>query len=427
MIVEWKCQTISQISSVFRSTEIDMTVADEISGFTLLSQDLLLGFGGLGEGMCLQQAKDGRRIMWLAHEGPPKSFTAVDVSDPRKPKVVVQTNLPHKRIRSNSLEICDDLMVVAYQVLEPGLKPAGFELFDIAVPERPRSIGFFDCSGPHSRGVHQVWFVDGKHVHFAGGAADFTPRNQLDDQPYRIVDVSNPSKPFEVGRWWMPGTREGDKEDAPVRLPIDSGFRAHNTNVFPERPDRAYVGYLDGGGFILDISSLDSPNVISKFCPHRPYPGFTHTVLPLFSRGLLVVADECVMDDGADWPKLTWILDARNETNLVPISTLPMPPLEMFGNKGGRFGSHNLHENRPGPTSFRSDTLIFATFFNGGVRVFDTTNPLQPREVAAFVPAAPDGSRVGAAQINDVYVDENGLVYAVDRFGGGLYTLEPTF
>ena len=31
-----------------------------------------------------------------------------------------------------------------------------------------------------------------------------------------------------------------------------------------------------------------------------------------------------------------------------------------------------------------------------------------------------------AAMINDVYVDENRLVYAVDRFAGGLYVLELT-
>jgi hypothetical protein len=31
---------------------------------------------------------------------------------------------------------------------------------------------------------------------------------------------------------------------------------------------------------------------------------------------------------------------------------------------------------------------------------------------------------VGAIQINDVYVDENAIVYAVDRHTGGLYVLE---
>src|SRR5262245_57504077 len=61
--------------------------------FKLLSHNLLQGFGGMGEGMSIDIAKDGRRIMWLAHESAPKNFTAVDVSDPRKPKVVCQTDL----------------------------------------------------------------------------------------------------------------------------------------------------------------------------------------------------------------------------------------------------------------------------------------------------------------------------------------------
>jgi len=82
-----------------------------------------------------------------------------------------------------------------------------------------------------------------------------------------------------------------------------------------------------------------------------------------------------------------------------------------------------MHENRPGP-AYRSDEIIFATFFNAGVRVFDTKNPFQPEEIAYFVPATPKDSRVDSVQINDVYVDENQIVYAVDRFAGGLYILE---
>ena len=73
--------------------------------FKLLAQHKLDGFGGMGEGMSIQIAPDGRRIIWLAHESAPKNFTAVDVSDPRKPKVVVQTDLPQAYMRSNSLEI----------------------------------------------------------------------------------------------------------------------------------------------------------------------------------------------------------------------------------------------------------------------------------------------------------------------------------
>ena len=73
-----------------------------------------------------------------------------------------------------------------------------------------------------------------------------------------------------------------------------------------------------------------------------------------------------------------------------------------------------------------SDTIVVGTFFNGGVRAFDLSDPFRPREVAAYVPAAPAGSRAGAIQINDVFVDDRGIVYAVDRLIGGLYVLEMT-
>ena len=170
-----------------------------------------------------QIAPDGRRIIWLAHESAPKNFTGVDVSDPRKPKVVVQTDLPQAYMRSNSLEITGNIMAVAYQCQKVGQKPAGFELFDISEPEKPKSIAFFDCSGPHSRGVHQLWFCDGEYVHMASGAADFEPTHPHDDQFYRCIDVRNPSKPTEVGRWWLPGTRKGDNVTPPPRHPARQG------------------------------------------------------------------------------------------------------------------------------------------------------------------------------------------------------------
>jgi hypothetical protein len=394
----------------------------------LIAHHALEGFGGMGEGMALQATRDGRRILWLAHESAPKNFTGVDVTDPRAPRVVVQTELPHAKMRSNSLDVVGDVMAVAYQTSTVGLKPAGFDLFDVSVPEQPKRISHFDASGPHSRGVHAVWFVDGEYVHVASGAEDFQPRNPLDDQCYRIVDVRNPAKPVEAGRWWLPGTRVGDAAPPPTRLDpkFDAGFRAHNTNVFPVRPDRAYVGYLDAGAVVLDISDKARPKLVSQWRYSPPFNGFTHTVLPLFDRGLLVVSDECIQDDGADWPKLVWVVDARVEANLVPIATFPAPPYEAFAKRGGRFGAHNLHENLPVPTSWRSDQIIVGTFFNAGVRAYDISNPYQPQEVAYFVPGAPRMSPVGAVQLNDVYVDERRIVYTVDRHVGGLYILEMT-
>jgi hypothetical protein len=240
--------------------------------------------------------------------------------------------------------------------------------------------------------------------------------------------VRNPSKPHEVGRWWLPGTRVGDSVPPPERLPGKfHGCRAHNTNVYPERPDRAYVCYVDGGMFILDISDKANPKQIGHWSNSPPYHGFMHTAVPLFDRGLMIVTDESTSDAAADWPKLVWVLDIRDESRPVPISTLPLPPVEAFANRGGRYGSHNIHENPASPTAWKSDTIVLGTFYSAGVRAFDISNPYQPQEVGYYIPETPVGSPKGAIQLNDVFVDERGIVYTVDRFVGGLYVLEMDF
>jgi hypothetical protein len=413
------------LSMTTKSTDLASRADKPMSlNMKLLSQHELDGYGGMGEGMSMQRTADGRRILWLAHESGPKNFTGVDVTDPREPKMVVQTELPGPKMRSNSLDVVGSTLAVAYQTSARGAKEAGFELFDVSVPEKPRSISFFSCAGPASRGVHQLWFVDGEFIHASSGAPDFTPRNPADDQIYRSFDVRNPSRPVESGRWWLPGLEMGDPVPAPARHApgFDSGFRTHNTNVYPERPDRCYIGYVDAGVVVLDISDRARPQMLCHWDPSPPFPGFTHTVLPIFARDLLVVSDESVKDNAADWPKLVWVLDYRAENNPVPISTFPMAPRDAFGKRGGRFGAHNLHENQPG--SFRSDDIVIGTFFNGGVRAFDISDPYRPEEVAYYVPAAPKLAPTGAIQLNDVYVDDRGIVFTMDRHVGGLYALE---
>jgi hypothetical protein len=219
---------------------------------------------------------------------------------------------------------------------------------------------------------------------------------------------------------------KGDDAPPPKRLPKahDAGFRAHNTNVYPERPDRCYLGYLDGGIMVLDIADRARPKLISSWRNSPPYNGFAHTVLPLFGRDLLVVTDESIKDDGKDWPKLVWLLDARDETNLVSLSTLPVTGVRPLLHAGGRCGAHNVHENPPVKGAWRSEDYVLGTFFNAGVRVYDVRDAYQPREVAWYIPPTPEGSSRPTAQINDVFVDDRGIVFAVDRHAGGLYALE---
>ena len=385
----------------------------------------------MGEGMSIQIAPDGRRIIWLAHESAPKNFTAVDVSDPRKPKVVCQTDLPQGYMRSNSLEITDQVMAVAYQCQKVGQKPAGFELFDISKPENPKSIAFVDCSGPFSRGVHQLWFADGEYVHMASGAADFEPTHPLDDQIYRCFDVRNPSKPTEVGRWWLPGTRKGDNEPPPARHQkpaLDKGNRAHNTNVYPQRPDRMYLAYLDAGMFIMDISDKSKPKPISplrqlaalhRLHPHhraavRSRPGGHDRRVDLRQRRRLAEAD----------------LDPRRPRREQSGPDLDLPDAEPGRLQDPRRPlrrAQHPREHAAARRSWQSDQIILGTFFNGGLRAYDISNAYQPKEVATFVPPGPALSKYASIQLNDVFVDEREIVYTVDRFSGGLYILEMDF
>ena len=403
------------------------THAQEIHNMRLISHDRLNGFGNIGEGVHLYQDRSSRRILYMAHESAPKDITGVDVTDIANPKVIVQTDLDYPHLRSNSLSIVDDIMLVAYQSQQPGQSGARAWASTTSATWRSRGAsGSSTQAGPYSRGCHVLWWVDGDYAHLSTGAADFQPRDQKDDQLYMIVDVSDPTSPKEAGRWWLPGTREGDDAPPPRRNPyFDAGHRLHNANVYPERPDRAYCAWIDGGTNILDISDVANPSVRSANSTLRPTSPASRTRrMPLFGRDLMVVTQESVRTGGEDHPKLVWMVDIKDETNPVIISTFPTPDLEDYFGRPGRYGAHNIYENQPGPTCYKSETLIYGTFFNGGIRVYDTTNPFRPEEVAYFVPQVPEGATANG--INDVFIDENGILYVVDRLQGGLYILELT-
>jgi hypothetical protein len=149
--------------------------------------------------------------------------------------------------------------------------------------------------------------------------------------------------------------------------------------------------------------------------------------LQLPGRGLAVVADEATSNRCAKGLAYTWVLDVRAPENPVTIATLPTPTGDDFCNKGGKFGPHNLHENRPG--SFQSESLIFATYHNAGVRAFDISNAHEPKEVGYFIPPAPErivDIRPGAelvVQSTDVFAASDGTLYVTDT-NGGLSVLE---
>lgn len=396
-------------------------------GVKLIAHSDLNGAPNTGEGMALKVEASGRRILYVAHEHPPAAYSAFDVSDPRDPQLVWQIPVPHDRARGNSLALHGDTLLLAWQTREPGMQPAGFDVYDVSEPAAPRKISFFDTSGPHSIGVHFVSLMDGRYAHISTGAVDFEPNHPADHQFYMMVDLEDRSNPREVGRWWVPGQRKGDGAEPLKRHPdpYDFAFRVHHTLSYPERPDRAYLGYIDAGLVILDIADRGSPKLVSRLDYHPPFPGFTHTVVPIFERGIAVVTDEATGDEGIDWPKRLWIVDIREETNPVIISSFPTPDgFEELHRIGGRIGAHNIHENEPVAGSAQLKETVVASWFSAGMRIYDITDPFRPEEIGAFLPETPDGQR--GCRISDVFVEDRGIIYAADRARGGLYVLEYT-
>ena len=391
------------------------------SNMQIIGHSDLNGAGHGGEGLALRQYPDGRRVLFLAHESAPMCVSIIDVTKPKDPRVITQIPNPAPQLRCNSLGLSGTTMTVAHQTEKPGQPGAGMEVWDVADPAHPSKIAFFDTSGPHSRGVHYLWFVDGHYAYLSTGAKDFVPKDQLDDQMFMIVDMSDPRHPKEAGRWWLPGTRVGDTEPSPPRVSIDSGIRMHTPIVPADRPDRAYVGWIDGGWVILDISDKTHPKLVAHRAWQSQDVGFAHTVLPLLSRGLAIQTEEAVETNCKDWPKRDWVWDISNEKAPVALSVMPPPAnFEALCKQGGRFGSHNIAQNRPDPTARRLTQTVVGSFFNGGVRAYSIADVHDPKEIGFIIDAPPKENASHSIQINDVYVDENGLIYANDRFSGGL-------
>jgi hypothetical protein len=110
-----------------------------------------------------------------------------------------------------------------------------------------------------------------------------------------------------------------------------------------------------------------------------------------------------------------------------PGYVLPVPPkgapYKNFCEKGGRFGPHNVNQEIHLPDVERPGNLIYLTYFNGGLRVYDIKDPLLPVESGWFIPPQPS-ERAGplprdlVTQTEDVLVDSRGYIYVTDKQWG---------
>lgn len=403
--------------------------------------DYAHGFGFLGHSD--QGGRpDGCQIMvergfaYVAHAFQ-QGFSVIDVRDPRAPQAVGFVPAP-PGTWSVHLQAADDLLLVVNakdlfadtefttesdyygrSVGDPALQAArgyaaGLRVFDISTPGSPREISFMPVEGV---GLHRLWYTGGRWAYASALLDGFT------DYILVTIDLADPLRPEIAGRWWLPGMNR----EAGERPSWDAETWRYGLHHAIVSGDTAYASWRDGGLTLLDVSDRSTPSLLSWKNWTGRVGGATHTALPLPGRELLVVADEGIADDAADGVKRTWIFDVQDPADPISISTLPDPDEVDYTAKGGHSGPHNLHENRPG--SFQSETLVFATYQNAGLRAFDIRDPFRPREVGAWVPPAPERmvdtrpGRPRVIQSFDVFVDSELRAYVTD-YNAGLYILQ---
>jgi hypothetical protein len=373
--------------------------------------------GGRPDGV---QVMFHRGYVYVGHPFTGGGASVVDVRDPRNPTPV--NFIPvHPRSWSLHFQAFDRLLLlaeefnfIAAQPREQWCDPdcgAGLRVYDLSDPANPRQIGFMAVEG---LGLHRVWWTGGRYAYASALLDGFT------DHIFIVIDLQDPAAPREVGRWWVPGMCQaaGEQNNWPGRVALHHPVVADGI---------AYCAWRDAGMILLDVSDPTTPRFVGQRNLLPSFGGATHTALPLPRRNLAIVADEAMADISVEPQKYIWVMDVRDKSNPVTVATMPLPSDSDYVAAGGTFGPHNLWENRP--DAYTSDTLVFATFQSGGVRVYDINNPLRPEEVAYFVPPPPRtlvDPRPGIKLIThsaDLYVAGNGLIYVTD-YNGGLYVLE---
>jgi hypothetical protein len=383
--------------------------------------------GGRADGV---QIMVNRGYAYVGH-GFSNGITTVDVRDPKNPKPVDFIACP-PGTRALHLQAHGDLLLAvnapsvwhmqdfqtdnayfggswAEKMKAGGMQfTPGLRVYDISKPEKPVEIAFMPVEGI---GPHRIWYVGGRYAYASIHFAEFT------DHILSVIDMADPRKPHVVGKCWLPGMWRGGGETP--TWPAGKRYALHHAVVSGHL---AFATWRDGGFSVVDVADPAKPRIIAYRNTDPPFGGGTHSPLPLLDRNLLVVADEPSSANCQDGLRQIWIYDVREPGNPVSIATMPVPSEADYCAKGGFFGAHNLHENRPG--SFQSSRLIFATYYNAGVRVFDIDNPFQPREVAFYVPQSPTHmmdprpNRPQVIQSCDCFVDKNGVMFVTDPNAG---------
>lgn len=385
--------------------------------------------------------------VYIGHMKPPHGTTIVNVADPAHPKVVASLAMPGTASHSHKVRVAGDIMITNVEMnnrhmlrrgaqrlgdaqaklaavlgraptdaelaaelklaqrdvplirdfIQHGYADGGFKVWNIADKAHPRLLCHHKTFG---FGVHR-FDMDERYAYISTEMEGYIGNILV------IYDLARPEKPEEVARWWMPGQHLAGGE-----TPTWSGYRNRLHHAL-RVGDTLWASCWHAGLRVIDVSDIRKPTTIGAYDYHPPFPEPTHTVLKVpfkvAGREVAVVFDEEHDHVPGRLHAGMWLFDVGDPANIKPISMFHVSELDSPWSRVGRFGAHQ-------PAERMVDTLVYASWFSGGLRIIDIADPTQPKEVGSFIPEPSAGQ--ASPQSNDVDVDARGLIYLLDRNQG---------
>lgn len=372
------------------------------------------------------QESGGRWYLYMGHLWH-RGWTIMDVTDPSRPQVVRFIDGPDNTW-TIQMDVNEGRMITALERMPPnwGGDPTrpfeeGVIVWDLADPTDPVPLGQFRTGGT---GTHRDGYYGGPYVHLAAGMPGYQ------GNIYVIIDITDPTVPVEVGRWWVPGQHVAGGETPQPAVSLHGPPYVEG--------NLAYLPYGAAGLVILDVSNVAHPTLVGQLDfspPFLPNIGL-HSTLPLTGRNVAIANSESIAEDCREALNHASLVDISNPARPTLLSIFPVPapppgsPYANFCEKGGRFGPHNINQHFHSPFVQKSDRLVYLTYFNAGLRIFDISDVRAPREVGWFLPPDPV-QRYGplptklVQQTEDVLVDARGYIYLTSK-NQGLWILRFT-
>lgn len=385
----------------------------ESSGVKLVGYSCLEGRPGF------KLAMHRNATHWLLYMGSmwDDGWSIVDVTDPAQPHYIDFLEGP-SNTWTLQVQVADDLMLTALEKPPPGWgadegaeSQEGCLIWDLSDPFAPALVGTYRTGG---KGTHRNFYAGGHHAYMAANLPG------VDGRMLTVVELTDPGAPTEISRWRWPTQDESGH------------FASYMHGPAHVEGDRAYVSYGKVGAVILDVSDPASPALVSHLSlGHLGSRIGCHTALPYLNGRYLIISGEALDEGRRGELNYAFIVDIADERAPRVISSLPTPRPEdggSFWDAGGRFGIHNQHHQQGLEHLFPNQELVFTTYFNAGLRIFDISDPFEPVERAYFVPERPKERRGPlptslVTQFEDVLVDARGYIYCTDK-NHGLFVLQ---